>query len=495
MDNLANGWARTLVNPGKVARTGLTDINSTFTTLINVTTAERFHLVKACDSGSDANVTAILNATMGDCHALAIACGSYVAGGSVAKSWSTNACFIKKQLSPGKRIMTPDLVVDPVAKKVTVPVPYLIDGQFSEDEASTYEDKCLHCIHCHFAQALAMGRPVKAMMLELVLASNGGALRPRFLALLGKLTKHHSVKLIVDEIFTGGRTGEMLLTLSTPREFLDQVAYVTMGKWPGLGLILASSKEYDAMADDDKINDYLPARGMTTTLDVTEAFICWNLVLENLHITESRRQLVIEKLGLKGSDCWGPGLMIYAPIRRTDLCKANKFRIVPQLNESKIDSIKKILEPAWSKEITHREIVACVGAWIACQSLDGPLESPLKSEKVCRHLINKVNEDYRQVGETAKPQDWLAEYVGPSRCNRTLQNEVGRKLLSGSLIERLMQSTQQRTTQWILTNHIINPLKSAEKTPVKKNQSSKHTTPLKPSNTKSGGESKKKIDI
>jgi 4-aminobutyrate aminotransferase-like enzyme len=81
------------------------------------------------------------------------------------------------------------------------------------------------------------GRPMRALVMELILASNGGELSNRFLKNIGTLARHHEFSIIVDEILTGARVGPKLLrTLTTPTEFQTAVGFVTLGKWPGLGI-------------------------------------------------------------------------------------------------------------------------------------------------------------------------------------------------------------------------------------------------------------------
>jgi hypothetical protein len=71
-----------------------------------------------------------------------------------------------------------------------------------------------------------------------MLAGNGAILSGKFLHALGIVADIFELLFVVDEIMTAGRLTSMLFTLQTPHIFLKKVGYVTMGKWPGVGIVL-----------------------------------------------------------------------------------------------------------------------------------------------------------------------------------------------------------------------------------------------------------------
>ena len=74
--------------------------------------------------------------------------------------------------------------------------------------------------------------------MEIVLATNGAELSAEFLAKLGTLCLKYRIAIIVDEILTGGRCDSYLLTVKAPKEFINAVTHITMGKWITIGLVL-----------------------------------------------------------------------------------------------------------------------------------------------------------------------------------------------------------------------------------------------------------------
>ena len=102
--------------------------------------------------------------------------------------------------------------------------------------------------------------------MELILASNGSELSASFLERLGTLAKHHEFSIIVDEILTGARAcPKLLLTLTKPRIFQNAVAYVNLGKWPGIGICLKNAKH---VTDEEPMG---PSRGPSTILRLNKA--------------------------------------------------------------------------------------------------------------------------------------------------------------------------------------------------------------------------------
>jgi hypothetical protein len=457
LDDCANEWGRRLVDVAD-RMPGIPGIESQFKRVILTSLDHKFHCMKFCANGSDANHSAVTAATEGNFAACAFACGSYVAGDMSFLQTYSSAGF---KLNGGPfPIMDPAEVPYEWTRNATFPLPYLIEGVMSNEEAEKYEDECLHNVHCRLCVAKALGRPFKALFLEFILASNGGMLRSRALGLLGKLARHHQIKLIVDEVFTGARTGQLLMTLSSPQDFLDQVAFVTMGKWLGLGLVLASVDEIDAV----KKTWNFPRRGVTTELDVKEAFYSWNTVLAYLANTQNRRNQVLENLNVNEDDSWGVGIMIYAPVCRKGKINGTPFRFVPKLNDCAFEKIRVVRSPDWSKEATNKNvIVGGVKEWITFDytaSSSSPTSSPgLLSH--CRAIIEGMNEF--EVGDFSTPKEWATlhsnneDKENNDTFNRALQDELGSKLINAKFVQRQLK-TPQRVSCWVLLEGVISPL-------------------------------------
>jgi adenosylmethionine-8-amino-7-oxononanoate aminotransferase len=64
-----------------------------------------------------------------------------------------------------------------------------------------------------------------------------------FLGKLAILSKMHDFYFIIDEIITAGRTGTILYTLQMPKEFIDRVMYIALGKWLGRGAVLCNTEK------------------------------------------------------------------------------------------------------------------------------------------------------------------------------------------------------------------------------------------------------------
>ena len=203
---------------------------------------------------------------------------------------------------------------------------------------------------------------MKGLFLELVLASNGCSLSDRFLKKLGLLAKHHDFRIIVDEIMTGARYGTMLLTSTKPMEFIEMVSFITLGKWMGVGMVIAHEKQQEIMASNIA---GMPKRGMSTFLVCEEAFALWKMAIDNLPLTDARHAHVLSKLKLGTDEVWGGKLHIFGPICRFGFFSSTKNRFLPQLDDTPIESNLQIRrEPEWNKFKINMKIKAQVELWI-----------------------------------------------------------------------------------------------------------------------------------
>jgi hypothetical protein len=172
-----------------------------------------------------------------------------------------------------------------------------------------------------------MGKPIKAIFLELVLAGNGASLSDRALEKIALLSHKHDFSIIVDEIMTGGRTGTMLHLLTKPKEFIQCVSHVTFGKWPQCGMILVSKAHHDAGEQKKRVS---AQRSNSTCIDFKQIIPCWNKVVSLLGRAQVRRDVVLKKIKCKSDDAWGIGCLIFVP-HKNNTANGLKNRILPLL--------------------------------------------------------------------------------------------------------------------------------------------------------------------
>ena len=162
---------------------------------------------------------------------------------------------------------------------------------------------------------------------------------------------------------TGGHYGVMMLLTGTkPVEFVDVVAYITLGKWLGVGMVLAHESQQVIMRG--KISG-MPSRGMSTYLVCEEAFALWQMAISNLPLTNKRHATVLNKLKLKKEESWGGQLHIFGPVRRYGMTASTKNRFLPQLDDTPIDSNLQVRkEPEWDRMKINKKITSQVELWI-----------------------------------------------------------------------------------------------------------------------------------
>ena len=280
-----------------------------------------FSLEKIFLCGSDANAWAIVDACNGSTNRCLFACGTYVSGDSGPfQNWSTSHFYLSGKIA--------GIALSGFSKEAemqTVPFPYYIpcDNCTESEELTDIEKKCLKEINIRCLLARMEGIPYRALFLELLLAGNGAKLSKCFLIELGKLACHHEINLVVDEIMTGGRTGQMLLVKEQPDEFLHSVSHVTLGKWVGAGLVLLN-KKYRV----GRYADAIPRvrRGISTTLDVKAPLFAWKKDVEILDNAEFWWKQVLKALKCDEDQCWGAEALIFAPAFWYDMPAGLKVR-------------------------------------------------------------------------------------------------------------------------------------------------------------------------
>ena len=351
-DDLANDWGTKLCLPEMFnrrsfapelpkRRNGLLGVGggTTHTSLPVLVAAESknftFGTVAAC--GSQANSWAINDATKNNASLCLFAAGSYVAGdGTSLQQYSTSEFHMGAQLC---HIMPPEEVLTSAGRANTIPLPYHIPGVLTPHQLMHYEDECLQKVHIQLCWAKMQHKPYKALLLELILAGNGATLSHRALISIGKLAAYHQLRVIVDEIMTGGRTGRMIYLLSKPPSFQEVVTHITFGKWTQMGIVIMSK----TWVEKRMIMYPFTKRGASTYLSEDEAVRQWKSLKEFLPQTSARRAKVLRNLRLTEEHVWGEGLLLFGP-RRLETTRGLKCRYLPLIHENTpIDNVGSTL--------------------------------------------------------------------------------------------------------------------------------------------------------
>jgi len=285
------------------------------------------------------------------------------------------------------------LIQDPsnasdIAKASTIALPYHIPCKsLSSDDPRLVEleQQCLEELHIRCLLGILCGRPIKGILLELILAGNGGQLSDRFLCQLAELSVQHGFVLIVDEIMTGAHTGTMLLTSQKPASFWDCVVFVTLGKWPGMAFVL-KHLEMDKQTPDTNNS----ARGPSTVITLQEACKIWKRVVHMIPNASKCQQEMLSKLKVTEERSWGAGTIIFASKRRTDSAPALKFRYLPMLDNVKIDCIPGThKQKMHSKEHYSLGIMDSIQKWLSQSRKIGDTDS----QTLCQFLSSNTLPD------------------------------------------------------------------------------------------------------
>ena len=422
-------------------------------TLVHTSTESVYDLCQVTGSGTYANQYAVMNATHGDMHSCMVAVGSYIGGDN---SWFS--CLTTSDFLAGggpTMIKSPAEVVTPNKSQI-VPLPYYIPGSFYDEVLQRYENKILLHLHVLCLIQKVKGRPFKALLLELILCGNGATLSDGALGRLGLLAKQHGFHIIVDEVMTGGRLGasekaKMLYLQSKPKEFQDAVAFVTMGKWLGCGVVLVRrTLKYCLLPTQDQ------PRGMTTDfLPCNSAIDRWETVASTkLEVFHERRAEVLKALKLTETEAWGEGLLIFAPLRRTDAKQGLKNRFVPMLSKTPIDtsSIPRRHNNDWSKWKINSSIVDGVSEWVSYHD-----PGDLDVYTVLKGFVRagpgmKGTKSYFTVEEVR--QAFL-----PKRSNNDVRKVLEAAQAAGILQEQ--KKTRKRIHVWFISQKALPPTHTA----------------------------------
>ena len=452
-DDLANNWGLQLCHPinktssaGRKAATsqqqsdGFDDHSvSALKDVVRATLDKEFELVKVASCGSDANLFALIEASNGNLNRCMVACGSYVAGTNGGlQSWSTSSFAVQY----GPVVIThPSLVSSDFTRSNTVALPYHIFGLLPSQEIRAYEDEVLLELHIRCLIARMNNAPFKTLLMELCLAGSGARLSDRALTRIAYLSTHHGFSILLDEIMTGGRTGEMLMVFKTPAAFRNCVKFVTMGKWTGAGLVLARE------ASDWNDNP----RGTSTKINCELPLQRWKTACEFLDRAAERRSQVLRHVKVDESQAWGIGAMVYVPKRRADLSRGLKNRLLPILNGNQIDNFRMTKRNDWSKEKINELVMVGVRAWVKNRAAIG---SDDIMAKAIRDFVEHIAASDLMPGDTVKKVEFGTMFS--EGTSRSTLRKVGKKAMKQALLQ-LKRKGKQRIETYIIQRLAVLP--------------------------------------
>jgi hypothetical protein len=474
MDDLANNWGVNLCYPENSRPSILSPWRSlprsqsagdrpSFAQIPGLVAAETddFVFERVAVSGSQANNWAINDATQQNANRCLFGAGSYVAGdGSALQSFSTSDFSPCCELA---LIMAPNEVKIPIGRSNTVPLPYHIPGVLEPNELIEYEDECLQALHIRLCWGKMRREPYKAILLELILAGNGASLSNRALICLAKLAIYHQLRVIVDEIMTGGRTGEMFCLLSKPPSFRAVVTHVTFGKFTKLGMIFISKSWLE---ERTKMYPFTQ-RGASTSLGADQAVVHWRCVKKNLSDIPKKREKVLKKLKLKEEQVWGAGLLMFGPCR-WDTPSSLKCRYLPLIHEhTPFDSSaasRRMMMPRNDFRVhVNGLIIQSVNEWIdeVPQPEDDLHSSPAEQKIDAERLLDFsfISQVIAQCDESEEKgaEDWIKEFM-PADVNRHNGEAALARLERAGGFQKT-QVGKKRKRCWKLTEGFVAPWK------------------------------------
>ena len=149
-----------------------------------------------------------------------------------------------------------------------------------------------------------------------------------------------------------------------PKKFNHRVTHITMGKWPGIGLVRTNTKLELYSDRPPLISNVYSSRGVSSQPSCAYANLVWTVVSENIANIDNRRQYIINERNFDADFCWGVGLMIFAPQNRTDGGPALKNHLLPLLQDVAVDKVKYTKKAEYDKDKLCLSLMAQVTAWV-----------------------------------------------------------------------------------------------------------------------------------
>ena len=359
-DDMGNNWGTTLVDDvfDKRASGSKADL----TGLIRIC-VPGFQLLLLTDSGTSANDRAIDLSTNGDHGTCLVAMGSYVAGSGVSQAFSTSKLMNNNVIS---LVSKPDESTVK-AQSNTVAFPYHVPhGSFDDHVLQQLEEKCIHTLKIKIMTAIISGRPFQALLFEFILSGSGGVLSTRFLVALAMLLAPFKIVIIADEIMTGGRVGpQMTITTTLPRVVQDLVAYITMGKSMGCGMVL---DRLSTESSDD--------RGTSTEMSAAKAYALLKAIYKRAQsgYIAAKRAIVLSAMKVNEGDdeVWPDtgGLLIFFSKARYSVLRGLKCRALPKLEispKTRLHITGKMSE--WNRVSINEHLMDRCNKWLAYSTL------------------------------------------------------------------------------------------------------------------------------
>jgi hypothetical protein len=243
------------------------------------------------------------------------ALGSYV-GGDVDMAAASTAM----------RVDNADATPDAEA----LPLPYCASADSTSEGAVRLEEECLRHFIMRVLDGRLRNRPVRVLVLELVLSNNGLELRTEFLELLGAICATLDVAVVLDETMTLGRAYGCVTLQGAPsgcnKSLLAVDAMgltqalnprcVVGGKVAGVGIVWGTRREASSLE---------PGRGTSTSMGFTRlkfADKVLSKLLEDCVDVGSARARLTEQLTAQYSSrnnsqvsMWGRGLILFSSVR------------------------------------------------------------------------------------------------------------------------------------------------------------------------------------
>jgi hypothetical protein len=285
-----------------------------------------YEVAKLTQSGSDAITHAVLEASHGDISRVLFAAGTYVVGDTSPLRWfstsGVNARLFHDQGPAIYRGVLPTDEITQACRSQVVPLPYHIPDEMNDDDLLKMEQESVHHLATRLCLNAVLCRPSRALLIELILASNGAQLSERFLHRLCDLCEIFDVNLVIDEVLTSIRcNGEIMLACS--RGLSGKFTHAVIGKWPGIGVVL-------------RIKDWkqppLPdSRGETTIAATWGAFNLvrilneeWKAIRDQVETNRGKTCAALKDVDTvkaacerdRGAEaqCWGEGCMIFSNV-------------------------------------------------------------------------------------------------------------------------------------------------------------------------------------
>lgn len=309
--------------------------------------------------GTTANDKAIGLVTGGNYNRVFFAMGSYAGGAYPLQAYSTSKGLPNKQLA----LVSHPKNCDPIGTKNTVAFPYHVPHASLDDtDLLNLENRCLEAIEQRLMLSVLMGEPKKVLLMEYILAGSGGELTKRFLRRLSGVLKNFNVVVIADEVMTGGRVGPSYTrTTSLPSEFQERVAFITLGKSIGCGIVL--EKAIGLLAENK-------GRGNSTTIEIGEAYNKIQAIYSRMQDNwiPIKREKILSKLKLtdKENDHWGQGLLMFVTKARPRIMGCLKNRLLARLEINKTTKLLSLglKETEWNRLTVNAHLMAAASWWL-----------------------------------------------------------------------------------------------------------------------------------